>query len=78
MGMYDSVIVDCPDCGGELEYQTKNGPCDLREYSINNCPMDIAQGVDGDTTRCGECGKKFTIHFPIPPMQRLRGHLTDA
>jgi len=57
MGMYDSVYVDCPNCGIELEFQSKTGECLLREYEISEVPTKIALELDGETITCYNCNK---------------------
>lgn len=52
MGVFDSVIARCPDCGGPIEYQSKAGDCLLREYSLWDVPAEIAADIDGDIGRC--------------------------
>lgn len=41
MGLYDSIYAKCPNCGEEIEFQTKSGDCLMGSYTIENCP-DIA------------------------------------
>ena len=55
MGMFDSVIAFCPKCGTELEFQSKAGPCLLRNYNINSIPPNIAEDINGDILTC-KCG----------------------
>ena len=33
MGMFDSVMADCPTCGKALEFQSKEGDCDLNIFN---------------------------------------------
>lgn len=43
MGMFDSVYVFCPNCGDEVEFQSKAGECVTEEYYLHNMPAEIAK-----------------------------------
>ena len=72
MGMFDSVIARCPKCGSEVEFQSKAGECQLRRYSINSVPPEIAQSLVGDIETCG-CGEmlKLAVARPIERVQMV-------
>ncbi len=62
MGMFDSLFMDCPACGAEraLEFQSKSGPCQLEEYTIENVPAEVLMGLHRDIEgKCPNCGKSF-------------------
>jgi uncharacterized Zn finger protein len=62
--MFDSVLVDCPNCGASeaLEFQSKSGPCALHKYRLSNVPDEVLTGVYNDiASRCEECGK---VYYP--------------
>lgn len=66
MGMFDSVIVRCLNCGEyELEFQSKVGECELHDYRVDNCPSNIAADIIGDTTCCKKCGRPATMRGTI-------------
>lgn len=65
MGMFDSVIVECPKCQGELEYQSKAGECLLHRYPIDAVPMEIAADIDGEWDYCETCKESFQIRLPF-------------
>src|SRR3990167_7651023 len=46
MGLYDSVTVSCPKCGRKWEAQSKGGPCDMAQYTLQNCPEDVLSDVN--------------------------------
>lgn len=60
MGMFDSVIVPCPACGGEVEFQSKAGECRLRRYHVSSVPMGIAADLNNTSEKC-DCGEFVTI-----------------
>jgi len=62
MGMFDSLFMDCPACGAEraLEFQSKTGPCELNEYTLENIPAEVLMGLHRDIKeKCPQCGKEF-------------------
>ena len=60
MGMFDSLYVNCPECGNIVEFQSKVGDCSLRSYDKENVPMNIAIDLAGAVALC-ECGKAVEI-----------------
>ena len=46
MGLYDSVVVPCSNCGKKWAVQSKGGPCDMAEYTLDNCPEDVLSDVN--------------------------------
>ena len=66
MGMFDSVMAKCPDCGELVEFQSKAGHCDLVEYKTYEVPTEIAIDICGDEVACKGCG---TIVKLITPAQ---------
>jgi hypothetical protein len=61
MGMFDSFMATCPDCGKQVEFQSKAGDCLLNEYTVTNVPAMVACDLDGDVGSC-ECGRLLTIY----------------
>jgi len=55
MGMFDTVIVRCAYCGGEIQVQTKAGPCMLEIYDLVSAPPQILGALDQQTVECPEC-----------------------
>ena len=60
MGMFDSLIVRCPECGKNIEFQSKEGDCLLAEYRLDNCPTSILNSLANTSETC-ECGKEITL-----------------
>jgi len=71
MGMFDSLIVSCPDCGHHIEFQSKSGPCELRIYREDNLPTDVAIGMNGDINNCKNCKKIVKLNCVISPYARV-------
>lgn len=62
MGMYDIVLVPCPNCGKEEEFQSKSGECLLLGYKLSECPADVLRDVNRHSPyECEECGTKFAV-----------------
>ena len=61
MGMFDSLIVNCPNCNGEVEFQSKAGNCSLDTYNIHNVPAQIAIDCKDDIETCHNCGKHIRL-----------------
>ena len=73
MGMFDTVWLNCPNCGSHDEIQTKSGACLLNNFSLHEAPMDVLSGVLG-TEHCPSCGKPYVIeliHRPIAVARKL-------
>jgi hypothetical protein len=63
MGLYDTIIVNCPDCNEEHFSQSKSGDCLLRTFNLKDCP----DGVFGDINRHSpyecDCGTVFKVNM---------------
>jgi len=66
MGMFDSVIVQCANCNGLLEFQSKQGACLLEQFLINNVPPEIARDIEGHIEICELCGCENEILISKP------------
>lgn len=72
MGSFDSIIVRCPECGADVEFQTKAGRCVMAVHSPEEVPTEIACDFrDGRTERCGSCGYSVTLREPDPNTVRM-------
>ena len=61
MGMYDSVIVKCPKCGAEHEFQSKSGDCFLNVFTLENCPEDVLTDVNRHSPYICNCGASIEV-----------------
>ena len=67
MGMFDSVYVTCPKCGGSVEFQSKAGECLCINYAQGQVPAIIAADLDGDSEFCRLCGEEIVFcAFSLP------------
>jgi DNA-directed RNA polymerase subunit RPC12/RpoP len=71
MGMFDTVIIKCPNCGGDYEEQIKSGPCLLKVYNFENAPNYLKYGVVGDYT-CYHCKSEFQVREKTKPTFEVR------
>lgn len=70
MGMFDFVWVNCPICGEELEFQSKSGPCELKNYQLHNAPLGVQSSLIDDGVFCSNCQKMIVIK-PAPIVQAV-------
>lgn len=63
MGMYDEVILRCPDCGEEYFAQSKGGQCCFDLYDIENAPADVLSDVNRHAPFECNCGCIFDVEF---------------
>jgi len=61
MGMFDIVIVPCPECGEEHFFQSKSGECFLQVVMLDECPSDILEGVNRHSPYTCDCGTMFEV-----------------
>ena len=64
MGMFDSVVFDCPGCGELILVQSKAGECTLAEIPARSVPLGIAEDISGEVAYCEACGGRWTIIVP--------------
>lgn len=68
--MFDSVWAACPKCGTDIEFQSKAGVCECKNYRSSSVPEIIATSLDGAFKRC-KCGNIVTLEFVSLP-RRVR------
>lgn len=64
MGMFDSVMVNCPKCGHEHEFQSKSGECILDVYTLDDCPNNVMVDVNRHSPYKCDCGIQFMVNVP--------------
>lgn len=63
MGMFDTVVVKCPSCNNEVEFQSKAGDCYLDVFPIDVVPISIAIDLDHNTATCNKCKRVCTLRY---------------
>ena len=68
MGMFDSIKFNCPNCGEELEAQSKSGACILGVYPPTEVPLDVAYDANRHAPiECDKCHKKWYFDTTVIP-----------
>lgn len=67
MGLFDSLYFNCPKCGQRLEEQTKNGPCVLDSFDIEQdiLPDWLMLDLDKTIGTCYTCNSPYMIDFGV-------------
>jgi hypothetical protein len=73
MGMFDSVLVDCPQCHSTIEFQSKAGECILATFSHFTAPFAILADLQNQSASCEKCGR--VVALKIRPMQGMEGYV---
>ena len=65
MGMFNTIEITCPSCGGIVEYQSKGGSCQmetLAKEAVTLCELaDIADEVE----TCVHCGASVVVRVDV-------------
>lgn len=61
MGVFDTVIVPCPECGKKKEFQSKSRECFLQVVELDECPVDILADVNRHSPYTCDCGTVFKV-----------------
>ena len=77
MGMFDSIMFDCPGCGNELEIQSKAGDCLLDRFSSESVPLHIAQDICHEQTYCEKCDRWFRVKTDADLPTSIKMYLED-
>lgn len=72
MGCFDSVVVVCPECETEIQFQSKAGECSMLNYSIDEVPVEIALDLHKKTVRCDKCFTALTLKYKKRKVVRMR------
>lgn len=62
MGMFDTVMVECPGCGAEAGFQSKGARHPLmRTFALADAPGDVLSDVNRHGPHTCECGEVFEV-----------------
>jgi len=61
MGLYDTVVVPCPECGAPYHAQSKSGECILETYSLEDAPDAMMANVNRHAPFTCDCGIRFAV-----------------
>lgn len=59
MGVYDTIIFKCPNCGEENGSQSKSGECVLKFYDYKSVPRSTAYDANRHAPFQCVCGKSW-------------------
>ena len=65
MGMFDRLVVPCPECGEKVEFQSKAGHCNLDSFNLANVPTVIALDLKGEIETCVGCAHSCQVFTQI-------------
>lgn len=65
MGVYDSVVVPCPDCGEGYLAQSKGGVCGCATYDLAEAPADVLTDVNRHAPFKCNCGCLFYVKLKL-------------
>ena len=69
MGMFDTVHFNCPHCNSPMREQTKSGPQNLIDFSLNE-DLCATSGLMGNIFEC-KCGGKSQIVKAVFVVEKL-------
>lgn len=61
MSMFDTLIVQCPNCNTGIAFQSKAGDCQLLTFIPEDVPANIAGDLSGQSQNCPTCGRSCKI-----------------
>lgn len=63
MGCFDSVMIPCPMCKHDSEFQSKGGDCIQSYYTLENAPDNVLSDIDRHSPNtCFNCGTVFGVN----------------
>jgi len=69
MGLYDTILFNCPNCGAEYGAQSKSGECILGSYERHAVPVEVCYDANRHSPFECDCGKSYEFVFTPPPAQ---------
>jgi len=73
MGVFDSVMAPCPECGTMNEFQSKGGDCILDRYQLHEAPDNVLADVNRHPVSCLNCATPY--HIKVRTFAEVvRGH----
>lgn len=62
MGVFDSVMAPCPECGARHEFQSKSGDCSLAVFELEDAPEEVLAGaIRHAPIACARCGTPYWV-----------------
>jgi hypothetical protein len=68
MGLFDSTMVPCHNCGKLVEFQSKAGDCEMYRYTLEDAPTEILRDIVNCPEYCRACDRWLALLSPeLPP-----------
>ena len=62
MGMFDTLVANCPKCNTKNLFQSKGGDCILEFYDLSDCPDDVMSDANRHAPMpCEKCGISILV-----------------
>lgn len=73
MGVFNSVLVRCPECAEDLELQSKavDGCRVYNAHTAVALPQPIAEDISGEQVYCPHCQRTFTVRVLLARVETL-------
>lgn len=74
MSCFDSVWVNCPRCGKQVEFQSKAGECNLHDYTLETVTQapEVLGSLSRQTETCSHCNASVGIQVIMMAQAVLR------
>lgn len=72
MGVFNTLLIDCPVCLTECEEQTKPGDMDTFKYNEKN-----GEVFRGHLFTCSSCSHKFYVDYETEPRFIIKDYIDD-
>lgn len=68
MGLFDSIYANCPTCKKPIEFQSKEGACQMNNYPVAGAPAPVLFDVLNKPHYCCNCDEWSCLYDPsFPP-----------
>lgn len=65
MGCFNTVLIDCPHCGKEIEEQSKGGSCLMKSNKLESANVADVMAVSNSPIECYHCEGKLIVKSKI-------------
>jgi len=74
MGVYNTITIECPNCGGDIDCQTKSGSCACLTYNLEDAPdadmLNINRHAPFECRKCGQ--QNIKVEYDITEHRRVK------
>jgi DNA-directed RNA polymerase subunit RPC12/RpoP len=65
MGCFNTVFIECPHCGKEIEGQSKSGTCCQEQKDLTSADIEDIIGIANDPLICQRCKTKIVVKLEL-------------